>query len=442
MQVAVHQVTSVPIGKVREAPWNANKQNKTTLEKLRRSIRTFGVVENNVLRPDWTVGARSVEELGRRRTSRMDDVPGWYETLSGNHRLKLFREEGMAAVSAVVVELPDPQAKVLAQALNRTRGEDERGALDALLRDVMSDLPASDVASLLPQTERELDALLKGTAAVGVGEEAEDIPPPAAAPVSERGTLYQLGPHRVLCGDATKAEDVALLMDGEQAGVVVTDPPYAIYGSSTGIASDIADDRMVVPFFEAILRSCSSVLGLFGHAYTCADWRSWSAWWEASRRTDMKPKNAIAWDKGSAGLGSMYANCYELVGFWVKCPKELAITSAGKRGEGRNERHKLVMQPNVIRQDRVPHKERHGHNAAKPVELMSIFIENSSDAGEVVVDFFLGSGTTLIAAAKLGRRCFGTEIDPAWVDVIRRRWTKYARASGVDPGPNALEPVL
>jgi DNA modification methylase len=229
------------------------------------------------------------------------------------------------------------------------------------------------------------------------------------------GDLWLIGEHRLLCGDSTKREDVARVMGGEKAQAVCTDPPYAIFGNSTGVAKDIADDNMVVPFFESLLKNASEILIPFGHCYCCCDWRSYGAYWQAAKRTDMAVKNCIVWDKGS-GQGAMYANCCEWIVFLAKCPKEGAL---GKKATG----HRTITEhaKNCIRLNRVAVADRGGHNAAKPVELMVLFLENSSDAGNVVMDFFLGSGTTMVASQNLGRRCYGIEITPGYCGVILQR---------------------
>ena len=133
----------------------------------------------------------------------------------------------------------------------------------------------------------------------------DDEIPEVEEAITKLGDLWLLGEHKVLCGDATKKEDVEQLMDGQKADMVFTDSPYAIFGSSTGVASDISDDNMVRPFFRDILIASSKILKDFGHVYCCCDWRSWASWWEMAKRTDLDPKNMIVWDKGG-GQGAMY----------------------------------------------------------------------------------------------------------------------------------------
>ena len=229
-----------------------------------------------------------------------------------------------------------------------------------------------------------------------------------------------------MCGDCTDPNDVDELMDGTKADAVWTDPPYAIYGSATGISSSIADDRMVRPMFEKILRVCAQTTKVFGHIYICSDWRSWPSWWEMAKRTSLEAKNCIIWFKGGGGMGSNYANTYEMVGFYANMPERQTMQSSEKRGN-----HQLsVYKPNFVNLPRVTGDERQ-HNASKPIKLIEFNIQPSTDEGGIVVDWFVGSGSTIIAAEKLGRRCYAMEIEPRYVDVSIRRWEIYTGKKAV-----------
>lgn len=301
-------------------------------------------------------------------------------------------------------------------------------------------------------------------------------PPPPREPSSRKGEVYQLGPHRLICGDTTSLEDLERLMGGAKASAVITDPPFAVYGSSTGLAADVADDKVIRPFFRDVLAGVKAVARPFAQVYVCCDWRSWSAWWEAAQRVKLHPSNLLVWDKGNAGLGSQWANGYELIGFWTAKPERTKMFQATATGT------RLVLRPNMLRgydpaegddgparQDLVdpdflagadglastelynaPEGRRsvltygrvHGaervHNAAKPIALLAELIDASTDPGDIVVDLFGGGGSTLLAAARKERVAYLVEIDPLWCDVIRHRWTAWAIEAGQDPGPGAL----
>ena len=247
-------------------------------------------------------------------------------------------------------------------------------------------------------------------------------------PITRPGDIWHLGPHRLICADSLNPQTMQVLIGDEQIHMIATDPPYAIYGSATGIASDITDDKMVRPFFEKILNIAKERLPWFGHAYMCCDWRSWSAIWESCKATPtMEPKNLIVWDKGGAGLGSNYANTHELIGYFAKLPSQTAM---GNRPAGVRSIHK----PNVMRHNR-PSGDDREHNAAKPVALFRDLIENSSGPGDVVLEPFAGSGTTIIAADQTDRICLAVEIEPKWCDVIIGRFMRL-RETPVTLGEN------
>lgn len=255
-------------------------------------------------------------------------------------------------------------------------------------------------------------------------EDGPQLTPPAE-PITQPGDQLILGAHRVICADTMVPETLTRLFAGAQslqATAVVTDPPFAIYGSSSGNAADVADDRMVQPFFEAFFRGVYPHLPLFAHVYAHTDFRSWAAIWRAAIRAGMTPKNCLVWDKGNAGLGSMWRHCHEFIGFWVKEPPPKVSTMRGKGAKGAPGQRE-VLEGNILRHSRVAGAERL-HNAAKPLGLEAELIEASTDEGEIVLDPFLGSGTTLIACEKLNRVCFGVEVDPKWCDVTAARWER------------------
>ncbi len=239
-------------------------------------------------------------------------------------------------------------------------------------------------------------------------------------PKTKMGDLYKMGDHFLLCADTFGADTLPKLLGDEVGKVqaVITDPPFAIYGSSTGIGADIADDSMVRPFFEKVASRCFEVLEFFGHAYICCDWRSYPSVWEGAKYGSLSPKNLLVWDKGNSGLGSSYSNAYELAGFFAKLPPATAMKSTQVRGQ------RQIHRSNIFRHNRVSGAERN-HNAAKPVEWIEDMLGNSTDEGGIVVDFFAGGGPIFIAAEKQKRKARATEKDPGWCDVIVARWEAF-----------------
>ena len=207
-------VRVVPLSELGVAEWNANRVSAGVLGKLRRSIVEFGVVENLVARPH-------------------PDRVGVLEVISGNHRLELYRELGMESAPVVVVEVDDARARLLAQVLNRTRGSDDPVAKRELLERVLASLSVVEVLGLLPEPERDLDSILASLELGGV--DPDELPDPGAgAPESRLGEVYELGAHRLACGDATDERVWQALLAGERGQLLVTDPPYGVgYGEKT-----------------------------------------------------------------------------------------------------------------------------------------------------------------------------------------------------------------
>ena len=243
-------------------------------------------------------------------------------------------------------------------------------------------------------------------------------------PKAKLGDVYQLGKHRLMCGDSTDKETVEKLMDGAKADMVFTDPPYALFGNSTGVAG-ITDDKMTRPFFLAIFQRLKENTKLFGHIYACCDWHSAFSLQAMAKQAGLTEKNLCIWDKGDGGLGAMYQQCYEMVWFFANSP--IATQTIGKKKAGERT---VNGKPNIWRYSRETSGAR-VHNAQKPLKMVEFAIENSSDVDEAVLDLFGGSGTTLIASEETGRTCYMMELDPKYVDVIITRWEKYTGEKAV-----------
>ena len=231
---------------------------------------------------------------------------------------------------------------------------------------------------------------------------ARTIRPPE--PITQPGDIWELDDHLVICADALSLDLVAVNA-GNPVDLILTDPPYAIFGSSTGVASDVADDRMVRPFFQAIARRAALSLPPYGHAYVHCDWRSWAALWEGFRLGGLAMRNMIVWDKGSPGHGHNYMGAHELIAFAQNVPRH----TAGSDSHGA---HRPVYSSNILRVPR-PRGADRLHNAAKPLALLEPLIASSTDRGDTVGDLFAGSGSVLLAAHNLGRRAVVVDIDPS-----------------------------
>lgn len=332
-----------------------------------------------------------------------EDDKGRLILIDGHLRVDLHTDE---EIPVLVLDVDENEAGVLLATFDPMGAMAERNT--AKMRKLVEGLKVKG-----DDTRALLERLSRPTGPRKRQVDLDSLPDAPAVPTTQPGDVWTLGEHRLVCGNCFDAPTLAALLEGEKVPMVLTDPPYAIYG----VASDIADDGMVVPFFESMFRAIQDHAEWFAHAYVHCDWRSWAAIWEAAKRAQMTPKNCIVWDKQSAGLGSSYANTHEFVGLFAKLPPEAAVMTVKRVGQ------RQVHRPNLIRADRVRGDDRE-HNAAKPVSLLSEFIQNSSDPGDVVLDMFAGSGSTLMAADDLDRRGRLVEKSPKWCDVIVARWER------------------
>jgi DNA modification methylase len=384
------KIQTMKVAELTPADYNPRTISDEALNGLTSSLAEFGTVQPII----WN-----------KRTKRI---------VGGHQRAKALEQMGETETEVVVVSIPAAKEKALNIALNNPAiaGEFSDG-LQALLTQVQGD-------DLDLFTNLRLDELLEGTGTEEPGEPTEpDEGPEIVVPedaVTNVGDLWILGDHRLLCADSTIDENVDKAIGDKVPAMFCMDPPYAIYGSSTGLASDIVDDKMVRPFFEAIFRQCARVLPWYSHIYTFCDWRSWAAIWESAKRAKIAPQNMLVWDKGGGGLGSNYANCFELVAYLAKIKPVKHMRSKDEKGGKR-----LVYKPNILRHTR-PHGDERQHNAAKPIALCEGLIDSGSDVGGLVVDLFGGSGTTLLAAEKQDRPCSILELEPRFADVIVDRW--------------------
>lgn len=244
-------------------------------------------------------------------------------------------------------------------------------------------------------------------------DEKDDIVPDNAPTRAKLGDLWQLGPHRVLCGDSTKKEDVERLMDGKKADMVFTDPPYnlAFNGGTRKVKFDtlINDDETDGKWSDFITESLDRIKEVSkGDIYMCIDWRKYAeVFMEMNKR--WKVYNCIIWVKNQLSMGMRYRFRHEFIIY--------ADTSDGKWKGG----HSLT---DVWDENKDSYKD-YQHPTQKPVGLIVRALTNTSKADDIVLDLFLGSGSTLIAAEKTNRVCYGMEIDPKYVDVILKRWEDY-----------------
>lgn len=263
-------------------------------------------------------------------------------------------------------------------------------------------------------------------------QSADLVPPLASRAVSKPGDLWCLGHHRLMCGDARSSDDLARLMQGEVANLIFTDPPYnvRIDGNVCGLGSvkhrefALASGEMSRDEFTEFL---STTLGLAAScctdgaiAFVCMDWRHMGELIEAGRSAFTEMKNLCVWNKTNGGMGTFYRSKHELV-FVFKIGTAPHTNSFGLGDTGRYRTNVWDYAGiSSLGGDRATELEM--HPTVKPVALVADAIRDCSRRGEIVLDTFGGSGTTLIAAETTGRRARIIELDPIYCDTIIARW--------------------
>lgn len=252
----------------------------------------------------------------------------------------------------------------------------------------------------------------------------DDAPEVQDEAVSQLGEIYELGPHRLMCGDSTDSEQVGRLMGGDKADLVFTDPPYGVsYQSNMRTKTDkfkVIENDNVILDFNHILENHSE-----GWVFVWTTWKVLNKWLEITKPLGF-PTNMVIWSKGGGGIGDLkgtFLTDYEIALVFNRgaelCGKRIgSVWSIGKDGASK-----------------------YVHPTQKPVELGIEAIDKTTNKGNIILDIFGGSGSTLIACAKTGRVCRMMELDPKYCDVIRRRWTKWARENGHEVGSGYLEPL-
>jgi len=339
-------------------------------------------------------------------------VDGAGVLVAGHGRVMAAKRLGMASVPAIrLAHLTEPQARALRLADNQialNSGWDE-ALLAAEIARIRDD--ASVDLDVLGFSGMELDRLL-AAADVGLdGEDADEAPPLPVNPVTREGDLWRCGEHRLLCGDATKLADVErALGDGHLADMAFLDPPYNVaYEGGTAAKMTIANDALGKGFLDFLRPALTNLLSLTkGASYVCMSSSEWPTLHRAWQEAGGKWSSTIIWAKNTFALGRAdYHQQFEAMLYGWKAGAQHYWCGARDQG-------------NVWHFDKPARNDL--HPTMKPVALVERAIRNSSKPRDTVLDCFGGSGTTMIATERTGRRAVLLEIDPAYCDVIVQRW--------------------
>jgi DNA modification methylase len=382
-------------------PDNPRRMDGETMEKLTHNIKHFGMVQPLVVR-------------------RADGV-----IIGGHQRYLAAGRTGLTEVPVVYVDVSEGAARVLGLALNQISGQDDETLLARLLATLSAE-PGVDM-NLTGFGEDDVQRYLKSLVTAERRERAETMDAAAAMndrPLATRtkpGDLFRLGEHYLLCGDATDGAAMERLMQGRKAAMAFTDPPFNVdYGGGQGGRKSrrIANDHLPPAEWAAFVAAWVEQLLKYveGACYVCMSCAEWPSVTQALADAGGHWSTTIIWSKDHFTLGrSDYQRQYEPL--WYGWPEGGAHTWCGDRTQSDVW---SVPRPTASVD----------HPTMKPLALVERAIENSSHVGDIVLDPFLGSGTTLIACERTGRICYGAELDPHYCDVVIARWQSL---SGEEP---------
>ncbi len=357
-------------------------------EKLKRSLIEFGYVEPVI----WN------KTTGR--------------VVGGHQRLKVLLDLGLTEVECVVIEMDEEKEKALNIALNKISGDWDKDKLALLIADLQG---ADFDVSLTGFEPSELDALFKDSLKNGIHDDDFDVEAELQKPaVTKSGDVWKLGRHRLVCGDSTKADTFAILMDGKFANLVVTDPPYNVNyeGSAGKIKNDNMGNEAFYDFLLAAFKNTEASMVQDASIYVFHADTEGLNFRKAFSDAGFYLSGTCIWKKQSLVLGrSPYQWQHEPVLF-------------GWKKSGKHNWYADRKQTTIWEFDKP--KKNGDHPTMKPVALVAHPILNSSLTNCIVLDPFGGSGSTLIACEQTNRICHTIELDEKYSDVIVKRYIEQA----------------
>ena len=386
-------ITNVDISNIKFDKTNPNQLVKEQIDALSKGMKKFGYLSPVILNKDMVV-------------------------LDGEHRVKVYEKLGKKKIPAYVINVSKLDGKMLRQVMNKLHGEHDK-TKDAHEFKLIFDGGKLDMFSkLIAQPKEEFEHILEQKFNIEFKRPEEEIPEPPKKPKAKLGDIYQLGNHRIMCGDSTK--DLDKLLMKINIDLLLTDPPYGInldtdwtdmksnlnctLGKKRGNRYDriIGDDKEFNPDFLIKLNIKETFL--WGGDYLMQHFPR-----------ILQGGSLLVWDKRlnesfDKGFGSAFEICWSK----KKHKREiLRVRWFGVFGMEIQDTKKRI------------------HPTQKPLQIFTWIIDKYSKENDTVLDCYLGSGSTLIACEQTQRICYGMEIDPCYVDVIIQRWENYTHKKAV-----------
>lgn len=381
------QINQVEIAKIRPYEKNAKKHDKTQIENVAESIREFGWQQPIVVDKDYVI-------------------------IIGHCRFEAAKALGLKTVPVQVADnLTEEQVKKLRLVDNKTNESD--WDLDLLLEEVKElDFSGFDIEWNLPEEKKEIEE----------DEYDFDKAYKELEFKTKTGDIYQLGRHRLMCGDSANEEDVNKLVEDAEIDLLLTDPPYNVDYTANGTRDGIENDNFATPedfceFLTNAFKNADSKMKAGACFYIYFAGKFVSEVTKACKNVEWDPRHLLIWRKDSLVLGrSDYQYNHEpFVYGWKE----------GASHAWFNDRK----QTSVV--DFARPKASKLHPTMKPLALFAYQMQNNTKEGDLVLDLFGGSGTTLIVAEEINRKCFMMEKDPKYADVIIDRWEKLTGQKAV-----------
>lgn len=340
-------------------------------------------------------------------------VTGDLRIVGGHQRTKVLKELGYTEIDCVVIEIDKTKEKALNIALNKITGDWDLLSLARLLDELrVEDYDVEITGFDISEAEKLWDEFMPEDEHL----EEEEIPSVPEESVIQTGDIILLGKHRLICGDATNAGDLLKLMNGKKASLVVTDPPYGIgYIGKTIDALTIQNDNLNdEDFYNFLIEAFKGVYEISDNGASIyvfhADAKG-LIFRRAFVDSGFKHSQCCIWVKNTFVMGRQP---YQ----WQHEPALFGWKPTGSHYWNGDRKQSTIWNFDKPRVNDV-------HPTMKPVPLIEYIIKNSSKYGDIIVDTFLGSGTTMIAADNTKRVCYGAEIDPKYCQVIIERWINY-----------------
>jgi len=424
MSKFVTEVIERDIGTLKPYARNARTHSKKQIKQIASSIERFGFVNPVLIGDDGTI-------------------------IAGHGRVEAAKQLGLRSVPTLALSHlseAEKRAYVLADNKLALNAGWDREILAIELQGLV-DLEFD--VELTGFSLAEIDLVLDeaGESNPGAVDAAEDAVPAAACPaVTQRGDVWVLGRHKLICGDARNSDDYARLLGNERVDLVFTDPPYnvAIDGHVCGLgsvkhrefafASGEMSESQFTQFLEESLGAMAGVMRDGAIAFVCMDWRHMGEMLAAGNHAFTELKNLVVWNKTNGGMGAFYRSKHELI-FVFKQGTAVHTNSFGLGETGRY-RTNVWDYAGISSISSSRSEELAMHPTVKPVALIADAIRDCSKRGEIILDGFGGSGSTLIAAEKTGRAARLIEYDPLYCDTIVRRWQAYSGKQAVLAGSN------